>query len=401
MRILMITNLIPYPPTSGGQLRAYHLLRRIAEQHEVWLAAHLFSPDDAKGIPHLETFCHRVITGRMQRRHPVAHLPGLLRFALAGWPLELKFPRSTELIDKLRHLLADTSFDIVQIEESRLALYRELLPKNTQSRCVLAFYDIGFHQMDRIARVTPMGIMKARMWLQSRQMRRWEPRYAARFDYCITVSEGDRNLLIGANPRLQVEVIPNGVDTKALQPLPDADGPPALLFVGAMHYTPSRDAALYLCDEVLPRVWQRVPAAEAWIVGADPPERLKHVDANRVHVAGWVDDVQPYYRRCRVCVTPLRAGGGTRLKILEAMALGRPVVSTALGREGLDVIDGEHLLVADDPDQIAEQIARLLNDPALVERITTKGRRLVEDHYDWDAIAAQQMELYERVSRTG
>jgi sugar transferase (PEP-CTERM/EpsH1 system associated) len=397
MRILIITNMIPYPPVSGAQVRIYNLLRRIAERHQVWLATHLHTPDEAEGVSHLQEFCHHVATGILRRRHPIAHLPGLLRYAVAGKPLELKFKHSEELACKIRHLFSEVDFDIVQIEESCMALYLETLLPDAQSKRILMFYDIGFKQAARFYPIERNLMMKWRTWLYSRMMRRWEPRYAERFDCCITVSEVDRRLLMMANPRLQVNVVPNGVDTQVHQPLPHEGTSPALLFVGGMNYTPSSDAVLYFCGEILPRIRRVVPDVEMWIVGRDPLPEVMRLSSDDMHVTGQVDDVVPYYRRSTVCVVPLRAGGGTRLKILEAMALGRSVVSTTIGCEGLDVVDGKHLLVADNPERFAEQTVRLLTDRALYERITTNARRLVVSHYDWDAIAEQMMQIYAEV----
>ena len=344
MKILIISNVMPYPPISGGALRLYNLLRRVSAQHQVWLASHLHSPEQTDSIGHLEQFCEGVLTAPLRRRHPLGHIPGLLSYALRRKPLELKFLHSKELADKIRRLTSEVDMDIVQIEESRLALYLDLFPSDCQNKKILTFYDIAFDQAGRFASIEQSFVMKWRSWLYGQTMRRWEPHYAERFDRCVTVSERDRDLLTDRNPRLHVEVIPNGVDTKRYQilPLPDSS-PPVLLYVGGMSYPPSRDAVLFFGEEILPRVWDICPEAEFWVVGADPPSRLNQLDGDRVHAMGIVEDVRPYYQRCTACVVPLRAGGGTRLKILEAMALGRPVVSTTLGCEGLEVIPKKHV----------------------------------------------------------
>jgi glycosyltransferase involved in cell wall biosynthesis len=230
--------------------------------------------------------------------------------------------------------------------------------------------------------------------------RRWEPRGLGQFARVCTVSSLERDLLLEANPHLNIEVIPNGVDTLTYTPLPPADSVPALVYVGNMAYLPSRDGALYLCEEILPLVWRDQPEVEAWVVGASPPEQLLALDDPRVHVTGLVDDVVTYYQRSAVSVVPLRAGGGTRLKILEAMALGRPIVSTTIGREGLDVLDGQHLLVADDPRQFADHVLRLLADEALRDDIVSRARQLVEEQYAWHSIAQNLIEVYQEISTT-
>jgi glycosyltransferase involved in cell wall biosynthesis len=195
-------------------------------------------------------------------------------------------------------------------------------------------------------------------------------------------------------------VSPNGFDTQSYQPLPlpPETTRPALLFVGSMSYEACVDAMVYFCQEILPRIRSQFGDVDLWIVGRDPSQQVRQLDGNGVHVTGRVADVRPYYQRSMVCVVPLRAGGGTRLKILEAMALGRPVVATSIGCEGLDVIDEEHLMIADSPEQFAEKTVRLLADATLRQRIGANARRLVVSRYDWDVIVKRLMQIYTQVA---
>lgn len=394
MRILIITNSIPYPTTSGDRVRTYSLIRRIAREHQVWLAALLDRPEEVESIPHMQEFCHRVEAANRQRSHPLAHLPGLLRYAVARKPLEFKFQHSEDLVHRIRCLVSSADFDVVHIEPSEMALYLEALQPDAHYKRILVFHNVASDQYARIFRVDRRPVGRMRALLHSQEMRRWEPRYAERFDRCVTVSEADRRLLLTANPRLQVHVIPNGVDTKVYQPLPQKGASPTLLFVGTMSYAACSDAVLYFCREILPHIRRMIGDVEMWIVGTDPPPDVRELDGDGVHVTGQVEDVVPYYTSSSVCVAPLRAGGGTRLKILEAMALGRPVVSSSVGCEGLDVVNGEHLLIADRPDHFAQEMVRILTDRGLHERITANARQLVVTRYDWDVIAKQLMQVY-------
>ncbi len=393
MRILIIADYLPYPLVGGDRIRIYNLLRRVARQHEVSLAAFLETPEDAEGVPHLRQFCASVETASLGRHHPVSHLPGLLRFALEGKPLELKFLESMELRNKIKGLVSTMDFDIVQIE-ARMGPYLEALPENRCRKSLQMFQNFASQQYSRFFRIERHWDWKIRALLNSMAMGQWEPRYAERFNRCTTVSEADRQLLLEANPRLQVDVIPNGVDIQKYKPLPEENGSPALLFIGNMGYPPCVDAVLYFCREILPRIRHAIGAVDLWIVGRDPLPEVLRLDGDGVHVTGQVDDVIPYYRRSAVCVVPLRAGGGTRLKILEALALGRPVVSTTLGCEGLELVDGEHLLIADSPERFAEKTVRLLADRQLRRHISSNGRHLAESRYDWDKIAMRLMEIY-------
>jgi glycosyltransferase involved in cell wall biosynthesis len=167
------------------------------------------------------------------------------------------------------------------------------------------------------------------------------------------------------------------------------------MFIGSMSYPPCIDAALYFCNEILPLIRRAVPGVSCHIVGRDPPSEVRRLTGPGLVVTGRVPDVVPCYRESTVCVVPLRAGGGTRLKILEAMALGRPVVSTTIGCEGLDVVHGEHLLIADTPEAFATSTVRLVTQPALARSLCANARQLVEARYSWDPIANRLMEVYE------
>lgn len=401
MRILIITDGIPYPPVSGGPLRVYSLLRQIARKHQIWLASLVRIPKEVEGVAHLREFCCGVEIADRQRYHPLIQLPGLLRYALQGIPLELKFWYSEALVKKIKQLVSEVDFDIVQIEFSHMARYIEALPISFRRKCALILHDLQFEKYNRMIHIERGLNRQARTWLYAWMMRRWEPFYAEQFGRCIVMSEIDQHLLKTVNPRLRVDVVPNGVDTQAYQPLLLGNTKPSLLFIGNMSYSPCVDAVLFFCQEILPHIRKAVPDTEMWIVGPNPPPEVIDLGKDHVHVTGRVDDVVPYYNQSTVCVVPLRAGGGTRLKILEAMALGRPVVSTSLGCEGLDVVDGEHLLIADNSAEFAEQTIRLLTDTTLVQRITRNARELVMARYDWDVIAERLMKIYAEIAASG
>jgi len=394
MRILVIADYLPYPLIGGDRVRIYNILKRAARKHEISLVAFLEKPSDIEGVAHLKEFCTHVETANIEQRGRLEKLSGMLGYALAGKPPELKILQSNELIKKIRKLASTINFDIVQIEQTRMGLYLEALPRNKTSKTLLMFHNFTSQQHGRVSRVEKRWDRKFRSKFNSIAMGYWEPRYAKKFDLCTTVSREDRQLLLDANPHLQVEVIPNGVDVEKYQPLSSESISPSLLFLGNMGYPPNVDAALYFSKEIFPLICKKNKNVELWIVGRDTsPEVLELNNAN-VHVTGRVDDVIPYYQKSSICVVPLRAGGGTRLKILEAMALGRPVISTTIGCEGLEIVDNENILIANTPADFAEKTIHLLRDRELYQRISQNGRILVETRYSWDPISDRLMELY-------
>ncbi len=402
MRILVIADYLPYPLIGGDRIRIYNTIRRAADQHEVSLVAFLEKKSDIEGVAHLKEFCIHVETANFEERSRLAKLPGMLQYILSGKPPELSLLYSDELRRKIRKLTSTNKFDIVQIEHARMGLYLEMLHPDEHRKSLLMFHNFTSQQFGRVSNVERRWSKKVRSKLNSIAMGYWEPRYAEKFTRCTTVSEEDRQLLLDANPHLKVDVIPNGVDIDKYQPLPlpSKSARPSLLFLGNMGYPPCVDAVLYFCNEIFPLIRQENNRAEFWIVGRDPrPEVLELKDKN-VHVTGRVPSVMPYYQQSPICVVPLRAGGGTRLKILEAMALGRPVVSTTIGCEGLDVKDNENILIADKPAEFAEKTMRLSNDRELYQHLAENGRKLVETGYGWDQITDKLLKVYTAMTET-
>jgi polysaccharide biosynthesis protein PslH len=398
MRILFVSDYVPYPMTGGDRIRIYNLMRRVAREHEVWFAGFTSNDEEAEGAAHLREFCQRVETVEMVHRPRLARLPRKAAYALSGTPPDLEFLYAPELAHKVEQMAGAPGVDIVQVEHSRMALYLDHLPANGQLKRLLVLHNVGALQYQRIARLERSPVRRLRASLHSHMLRRWAPRRARQFDRCIAVSDVDRRLLLENNPGLEVDVVPNGVDIRHYEPLAMYTGQrPALLLIGTMSYAPNVDAALWTGSEILPRIRELVPDVELWLVGKEPPPEVVNLEGDGIHVTGQVLDVLPYYRKAAVSIVPLRAGSGTRLKILEAMALGRPVVSTTVGQEGLELVEGEHILIADDPEAFARQTARLLTDENLYRHIATQARELVERRYDWDAIAQRLMRLYDRI----
>jgi glycosyltransferase involved in cell wall biosynthesis len=315
-----------------------------------------------------------------------------------GVPPDLRFYYFEILIDKIRRLAAKVNFDVVHIDHTHMGLYLRAMPIALRQRSVWMLHDVDYTKFARIAQLETRLARRLRLKLHSHMLHNWQPRYAENFARCVTVSEVDRRLLLRANPRLQIEVAPNGIDTKLFKPLPRNARASALIFVGNMDYLPCVDAVLYFCREALPRIRNAIKDVEMWIVGTNPRPEVKQLVGNGVHVTGKVDDVRPFYERSTACVVPLRAGGGTRLKILEAMALGRPVVSTSIGCEGLELREGQHLLLGETAEQLAEKTIQLLINVSLQQHLIQNARELVVKRYDWDVIAEKLLQIYAAVA---
>jgi glycosyltransferase involved in cell wall biosynthesis len=308
-----------------------------------------------------------------------------------------------EMKHKIYELTSRQPFDIVHVEQSQMAPYIEFVSSATKPACLVTLYDVGAAQYERIMRIQT-GFSSARVltWLDWFFLRHWESKYlACQFDQCIVVSSADQALLSQANPHLKLAVVPNGVDTVQYKRLPRLDDSKEILFIGKMNYPPNVDGVLFFYHEIFPLVRRQVPEARLLIVGAEPSAEVQALGNDpTVRMIGQVEDVVPYYQRAYLSAVTLRAGGGTRLKILEAMALGRPVVTTMLGCEGLEVSPGENILAADTPQCLAAHIIRLFNDKDAYDRLVANGRRLVESRYDWRIAAQSLLHVYDMVAPT-
>lgn len=390
MRILVLANVTPWPPRGGAQLRILNLLDRVARQHDVVLGCHVWSTADAEGVAELNRRGLRTIGGRIRFPSTQRWIWNALLHGLRGCPPETVKMQAAEL----HALVLGGDYDVLQIEETILAPYFRSMPADRPRRRILTLHNVHFRQDLRLARIEPSLRWQVTRRFNAAWMRYYEPRIADAVDRVVTMSEADSAVLRQRAPEARIDVVPNGVDTRGLCMLPPADGPPALLFVGSMMYRPCVDAAIWLVREILPLVRRTHPETQVWIVGRGPEAEVLALAGSGVTVTGEVDNLQPYYERATLTLAPIRAGGGTRLKILEAMAYGRAVVSTTIGAEGLGATDGTQLVLADDAAAIARAIAALLNDPERRQRLATAGRALVEAEYDWDRIAARQLATY-------
>jgi glycosyltransferase involved in cell wall biosynthesis len=298
--------------------------------------------------------------------------------------------------ERLGQALAAESYDVVNFEFSHMAPYRRMLqPAGHRPRFVLDEHNIEYEILRRTA-ASESGLLRrfynAVNWrkLRSEELAAWKS-----FDGCSVTSAHDRDLLVRDLPQVKTAIVPNAVDLEYFRPRPEASAPEphTIIFFGAINYFPNTDGLRFFLDEIFPRVLARLPRAKLRVVGHTPPELLALANAN-VEMKGFVPDVRVEIEAAASVIAPLRIGGGTRLKILEAMAMAKPVVSTPQGAEGLEVGDGRELLLAKTPAAFADQLVRVLEDAELARRLGEAARRLVEQRYGWAASAGRLEGLY-------
>ncbi|MBN9661310.1 MAG: glycosyltransferase [Acidobacteria bacterium] len=389
-KVLAVTYGLPFPLFEGSKIRDHCLLRAMAGEVEVHLLCFCKDDPDPKDLGPLPSFCSSVETYAVpQSKAPTGMLPHLM----SGRPLAtfpFYFP---EFAARVTALARQHQVDVVQVEHSFLAPYVSAIPRGCVR--VQSLHNIGERQyasMARMERTSPAA------WLKAMAMRGWEAEWAGRFDGVVTVSEEEKEWLLRRSPRTPVAVIPNGVDCGALQPLPEPEAGNDLLFIGTLGYPPNADAVRWLVEAILPRIRAAIPDARLVVVGRGPGAGLRSLAATGAfELHADVPEILPYYRRCRLSLVPLRAGGGTRLKILEAMALERPVVSTSVGCEGLGVSHGQQLLIGDSPETLAGHMVAVLTDDSLRRGLVRSARKFVEQNHDWPALGRRQIAFYNQL----
>jgi polysaccharide biosynthesis protein PslH len=394
MNILYVTYGLPYPPHAGGSVRDFLLLDHLANSHHIVLLCLTEEPVSDTALAELE---RRKIHTHVFPLHVDPQwnkLAALTRHLCARRPLATLPFYSESLARCIRDQIQTREFDVIQIEHSFLAPYVDAVPRAFKGRKILTFHNIGVEQYRRIAMLNLGWQHRSLSWLKWRMMIGWESSYAERFDRVVVMSERDGAWLRQVNPKLNISVIGHGVDSCAIKPLAESESSHSILFVGTMGYPPNVDAMLWFCRDIFPRIARRVPDIHLTIAGRAPRIAVQKLARSNITVTGRVDDLQPYYQRAQVVIVPLRAGGGTRVKILEAMAYGRAIVSTTLGAEGLMVNNGVDILIADEPEKFAEGVIALLQDSSRRKTMACNARRLVESRYDWTELGNDLIKAY-------
>lgn len=398
MRVLWIARTCPYPPNDGEKLRVFNLLKALGSRHELTIVYREMDDDEQASSEVLRSICRGGVHAvRVPRpKGWLQRLRWLLPFVLSRYPIALCTVYFEPIRQVLARLAAEKSFDVVQVEHSSLAIYMDRVMFSSRPATVLTMHNIDYIRNERLVENTPIGLTWLYYKLNQLRFKRWELEVLRQFDQVISMSALDRHAMLTEVPTLAVRVVPNGVD---VDHVPYAPAPAAcrnVVFVASMDSEANHDGAMFLLREVWPLVASKCPDARLLFVGRNPQRDLRAAhDGNTVIVTGTVSDVMTYYREAAVAVVPLRSGGGTRLKILEAMAAGVPVVSTTVGCEGLELVQDRDLIVADAADAIATAVAQLLENPGLRSDMAAQARQTVERTYDWRFIAASHDDVYE------
>ena len=394
-RVLFLAQVFPYPLDSGPKIRAYYVLRHLAARYAVTLVAFISHQRELQYVDHLASFCDGVYPILRKRSYP-REIIALLRSLATGRPFMIVRHHSREMARTVRELLATGDYDLLHVDQIKVAQYGEQvdgIPKVIDKHNAYAMVLKGVAETDP----SPLKRLVAR--LDWPRMARYEGQVCRLFDRVVAVTEKDRDILMEfAGDGRPIPVIPIATDCSAVQPIQRRLEARDILILGSMFYPPNVDGAVWFTKEVFPRVWEQAPDTKLFLVGSRPAREVVALGQEpNVVVTGYVDDLQPYLERSAVMAVPLRFGSGMRVKILDALAWGMPMVSTTVGCEGIAVTPERDILIADRPEDFARQVLRVLQDQELANALAANGRRLAEEQYDWRRLYRRWDRIYEEL----
>lgn len=391
MKILIVSARLCWPLNTGAKIRAYHLLRTLSQAHEVTLVSYYGKDEEKAHFPYFSELGIKVVPVYYPRIDGAVNAGTVARAMANGLPLNIAKYYSNEMVQTLHSLDLDR-FDIVHCEHLHMAP----MIQRGRASFVLDAHNVESQIAAQYADAERNPFKRALLRWNFQRLERFEMQTVGNSDLVLTVSEEDRNTFRSFGVGEKVKVLENGVDIDFFSPgkLSEEE---SLVFVGSMDWKPNIGGIEYFLDDILPLIRKSHPNVTVTIVGKDPSiglvNRAKTKETG-VIVTGTVPDVRTFAEKAAVCIVPLKVGGGTRLKVLEGFSMGKAVVSTSLGCEGIECVDGEHILIADDPKSFADAVIMLLRNKEIRSKLGRKARILAERKYSWDALGTKLLEYY-------
>ncbi|MDT4895760.1 MAG: polysaccharide biosynthesis protein PslH [Acidobacteriota bacterium] len=402
MRILWLKTELLHPVDKGGRIRTYYMLRELKREHEVTY----LTLDDGQAAPDARErateYCHELIT--IPHRTRAKFTPGfyfdLAHNLVSRLPYFMQKYKSAAMRREIARVTATGKFDVMVCDFLMSSIN---VPSRVSCPAVLFQHNVEAMIWKRHYEVQRNPLKKAYLYGQWRKAVAYERAACQRFDYVVTVSADDREMTRTDYHVDSVADVTTGVDTEYFRPRGhEVRDPHNLVFTGSMDWLPNEDAIRYFTEQIMPLIKKALPEATLTVVGRNPYKSLLELSRRdpAIIVTGRVEDVRPYMERAAAYVVPLRIGGGTRLKIYEAMAMEKPIVSTTIGAEGLPVQNGEHLLLADTPESFAAECVRVLKSETAARDLGARAAKIVREQFGWDKVAASFAEVCQRAVRS-
>lgn len=411
MKILWLSHLVPYPPKGGVLQRSYYLIKELASHHTVDLVAFnqaglispLYDGDAEKALEdarqHLSTICNQVEFFPIPSEASRSGKLGLaLKSLLTPAPYTINWLRSREFEEYLHHLTSTEDYDLIHFDTISLDIFRHCFHGIP---CFLDHHNIESHMLLRRARNEPNPFKKLYFFQEGLRLKHYEKRACPFYEGHITCSDIDTERLRTLTPHSSIKTVPNGVDTNFFKPTGLEQEKHTLIFVGTMNWYPNIEAVLYLCNQVMPLLRDHYDDITLKIIGANPPDEILKFNSTTtdIKILGFVDEIRDHIEKATLYVCPIMDGGGTKLKILDALGMGKAIVAHRIASEGIEVVDGESIVFADSPEEYRDAIINLLNDPAKRRQLGEASRKLAIERYDFKSIGQSLSDYY--LERTG
>lgn len=388
MKILFLTPRPPFPPIKGDQIRPYHFIKELSRNHAIDLCTFYENRKELEGLKEMRKYCGRVEAVQLT---PIQSYCNILRTFINFKPLQINYYYSGKMKRVVKNLLQGEKYDVIHIELERMMPYAQL---GNGQKVVLDEIDALSLNMQRRASTERDLLKKVIFYFEYSLIKRFEQKSQRLWDACMITSQIDKDALHNE----EIRVIPNGVDTAYFNPQKtekDID----LIFTGNMGYFPNIDSAIYLCQEIMPKVREKYPNVKLYIVGANPGRKIQSLAKhNQVIVTGFVEDIRQYLNRSKLFVAPLRSGSGIQNKILEAMACELPVVTTSYGNAGIRAEEEKQVIVRDTPDELSQAITNLLEDKNQRNKLGEAARELAEKEFSWSSRAQSIEKIYQNLN---
>lgn len=387
MRLLCLTPRLPYPPNRGDRLRAFHFIEHLSRDHELTLVSFIAGEEERAYIRPLQQYCREVhVLKRSAVRSAVTIGLNLWR----SEPLQSLYYRDSAMQQLVGQLVSESSFDAAYIHLFRMAPY---LANHNKLYRIVDLTDMISQEVVKSLPYRPW-FWRLVYGVERPRIEAFERFVAQRFEETWLIAEPDRRILQAAVPQANIQVVPNGVDVDYFQPTGEPPVPHSLIFVGHMGVFHNVDAALFLAQEILPRLQPAFPDCRLTIVGAEPAPQVQQLAENpAVTVTGFVSDLNEQLNKAAVFVAPLRFAAGVQNKVLEAMAAARPVVTTSLVNAGIGAESGRDLFIADQPDAMAAQITALFQQERVCQEVGAAARAFVQQNFSWQYAVRRVTEI--------
>lgn len=411
MKVLWLSHLLPFPSQGIGVLqRSANLLKSVGKVHDVTLLAfnqndllRIYNSDLEISFPaaltEMDKICRKVKVVDIEcDKKPYGKLGLAFRSLFSRLPYTIRWLISDPYKHALLHEVNTNEYDLVWFDTISLAQYRRVI-NSDKLRIILNHHNIESDMMYRRADKERNIFKKLYFYQEAYKLRKYEKNQVSRFDVNVTCSELDSRRLEAISPSAHTYVIPNGVDTEFFSPENEiSPNPTSLIFIGGMSWYPNREAMLFFANKVWPDLKKKIPGVSMDVVGESPPQELVDLSAvdENFHVHGFVDDIKKMYHKSGIYVCPISDGGGTKLKILDALAMGMPIVANEIACEGIDVTDGFNVLFAQTPQEYVNKISELISDASLRQKLRENSRKLILDKYSYEVIGNELLALLER-----